>query len=187
MLVSQDIDISICLLLLSGLSLPHIFVSVTSQDINIHLLLICFIGNLLVSFDLYYPINLVTTFSWPPTRDTRNYQLLVICHARSNKKNHKSCVKIVKLLIKKLLVFFFRSTRIIRSISDSLFELTSDMNLIILVLRKKILIININQPHFCACPKNSGIRYWFAVVLSMYKRLLAISERLLFNFKWTAV
>ena len=43
-----------------------------------------FIGNLLVFFDLYYPINLVTTFSWPPTRDTRNYQLLVICHARSN-------------------------------------------------------------------------------------------------------
>ena len=72
-----------------------------------------------VSFDLYYPINLVTMFSWPPTRDTRNYQLLVICHARSNvtplnlsfpkkfktqKKKSQSCVKIVKLPIKKLLV-----------------------------------------------------------------------------------
>ena len=75
-----------------------------------------------VSFDLYYSINLVTTFSSPLTRDTRNYQLLVICHARSNvsslnlslKKKVKtqqnksqSCVKIVKLPIKKLLVFFF--------------------------------------------------------------------------------
>jgi hypothetical protein len=61
------------------------------------------------TFDLYYPINLVTTFSWPPTRDTRNYQLLVICHARSNvtslslslkkkvktqQKNHKAVLKL---------------------------------------------------------------------------------------------
>jgi hypothetical protein len=75
-----------------------------------------------VSFDLDYPINLVTTFSWPPTCDTRNYQLLVICHARSNvmslnlslkkkvktqQKKSQSCVKIMKLPIKKLLVFFF--------------------------------------------------------------------------------
>ena len=73
------------------------------------------------TFDLYYPINLVTTFSWPPTRDTRNYQLLVICHARSNvtslslslkKKGQntttksQSCVKIVKWPTKKLIVFF---------------------------------------------------------------------------------
>jgi hypothetical protein len=67
------------------------------------------IGNLLVAFDLYYPINLVTTFSWPPTRDTKNYQLLVICHARSNvtslnlslekkvkmqQQNHKAVLKL---------------------------------------------------------------------------------------------
>jgi hypothetical protein len=52
----------------------------------------------------------ITTFSWPRTRDTRNYQLLVICHARSNvtslnlsfkkrgqstTKKSQSCVKIV--------------------------------------------------------------------------------------------
>ena len=61
------------------------------------------------SFDLYYPINLVATFSWPPTRDIRNYQLLVICHARSNvtslnlslkkkvkaqQQNHKAVLKL---------------------------------------------------------------------------------------------
>ena len=40
----------------------------------------------------------------------------------TTKKNHKA-VKIVKLLIKKIISIFFRSTRIIRSISDSLFEL----------------------------------------------------------------
>jgi hypothetical protein len=34
-------------------------------------------------------INLVTTFSWPLTRDTRNYQLLIICHPRSNDIKHK--------------------------------------------------------------------------------------------------
>ena len=68
------------------------------------------------------------------TRDIRNYQLLVICNARSNvtslnlslkkgqntTKKSQSCVKIVKLPIQKLLVFIFRSTRIIRSISDEL-------------------------------------------------------------------
>ena len=58
-------------------------------------------------------------FSWPPTPDTRNYQLLVICHARSNvtslnlslkkkvktqQKKSQSCVKIVKLPITKLLL-----------------------------------------------------------------------------------
>ena len=53
-------------------------ISIFIEEIN------TFIGNLLVSFDLYYLINLVTTLSWPPTRDTRNYQLLVICHERSN-------------------------------------------------------------------------------------------------------
>ena len=44
-----------------------------------------FIGNLL-QFPLIFTtlMNLVSTFSWPPTCDTRNYQLLVICHARSN-------------------------------------------------------------------------------------------------------
>ena len=75
------------------------------------------IGNLLVSFDLYYSIILVTTFIWPPTRDTRNYQLLVICHARSNvtslnlslKTKSQSCVKIVKLPIETLLVLKKRS------------------------------------------------------------------------------
>ena len=138
MLVSQDIDISICLLLLSGLSLPHIFVSVTSQDINIHLLLICFNGHLLVSFDLYYPINLVTTFSWPPTRDTRNYQLLVICHARSNvtslnlslkkkgentTKKSQSCVKIVKLQIKKLLVLKKKGQNTTKKITKAVLKL----------------------------------------------------------------
>ena len=41
----------------------------------------------------------------------------------TTKKKSQSCVKIVKLPMKKILVFFFRSTRI--------------------VLRKKILIINI--------------------------------------------
>ena len=102
------------------------------------------------------PDKFSNNVQWPPIRDTRNYQLLVICHARSNvtslnlslrkrsKHNNKitklcwnceitdkkiisikkkgqnttkksqSCVKIMKLPIKKLLVFFFRSTRIIR-------------------------------------------------------------------------
>ena len=139
---------------------------------DIIVLILLFIGTLLVSFDLYYPINLVT-FSRPPTRDTRNYQMLVICHARSNvtslnlslkkrskhnknitklcynceitdkkvlvlkKKvitqqiNHKAVLKL-KIPIKKIISIFFRSTRIIRSSSSS-----SDMDLIILVLRKK--------------------------------------------------
>jgi hypothetical protein len=78
-------------------------ISIFIEEIN------TFIGNLLVSFDLYYLINLVTTVSWPPTRDTRNYQLLVICHERSNvtslnlslkkkvktqQKNHKAVLKL---------------------------------------------------------------------------------------------
>ena len=55
-----------------------------------------------------------------------------------------SCVKIVKLLIKKLLVFFSIRQGLsgpyqIRSSSSSDMD---DMDLIILVLRKKILIIN---------------------------------------------
>ena len=73
-----------------------------------HMQIWLFIGNLLVSFDLYYPINLVPTFSWPLTCDTRNYQLLFICHARSNvtslnlslkkkvktQQNHKAVLKL---------------------------------------------------------------------------------------------
>ena len=122
-------------------------------------------------------------FSWPPTRDTRNYQLLVICHAWSNvmslnlllkkrsKHNKKitklccnceitdikllvlkkkgqnttksqSCVKIVKLLINKLLVFFF-ARQGLSGPYQILSSSSSDIDLIILVLRKKILIINI--------------------------------------------
>ena len=125
-----------------------------------------------VSFDFYYPINLVTTFSWPPTRDTRNDQMLVICHTRSlnltlkkkvkaQKKNHKSVKSPIKKLLvlkkkvktqqkksqsceitdKNIISIFFRSTRIIRSISDSFFEPISygpDNP-----CAKKILIINI--------------------------------------------
>jgi hypothetical protein len=57
-------------------------------------------------------------------------------------KNSQSCVKIVKLPIKKLIVFFFARQGLsgpyqMRSSSSS------DMDLIILVLRKKTLIINI--------------------------------------------
>jgi hypothetical protein len=81
------------------------------------------------------------------TRDIRNYQLLVICNARSNvtslnlslkkgqntTKKSQSCVKIVKLPIQKLLVFFFAR----QGLSD-LYQIRSSLlDLIILVLRKK--------------------------------------------------
>ena len=69
----------------------------------------------------------------------------------SSKRNKisQSCVKIVKLQIKKILVFVFARQGLsgpyqIRSSSSSDMDLGSpDMDLIILVLRKKILIINI--------------------------------------------
>ena len=85
-----------------------------------------FNGNLLVSFDLYYPKYLVTKFSWPPTRDTRNYQLLVICHARSN-------VMSLNLSLKKRSKHNNKNHKAV-------------LKLWILVLRKKILIINISRP-----------------------------------------
>ena len=65
----------------------HLFAIMSSENIlwKTCTRLYIFISNLLVSFDLYYPINLVTTFNWPPTHDTSNNQLLVICHARSKR------------------------------------------------------------------------------------------------------
>jgi hypothetical protein len=92
--------------------------------------------------------------------NNRNYQLLVICHARSNvtslnlslkkgqntTKKSQNCVKIVKLPIKKLLVFFFARQGLSgpSQMSSKDYQVTgpyqmssSDMDLIILVLRKE--------------------------------------------------
>ena len=67
--------------------------------------------------------------------------------SKHNKKKSQSCVKIVKLQIKKLLVLEIKvktqqknHKAVLKLCSSS----SSDMDLIILVLRKKILIINIS-------------------------------------------
>jgi hypothetical protein len=85
-------------------------------------------------------------------------KLLVLKKKGQNKtKKSQSCVKIVKLPIKKMLVFFFARQGLsgpyqIRSSSST------DMDLIILVLRKKMLIINISIFHIP----------WYQYVLSLW-------------------
>ena len=76
----------------------------------------------------------------------------------------------MKLLIKKLLVFFFARQGLsgpyqIRSSSSS------DMDLIILVLRKKILIINMYQEHLTV-----GRTLTYMMLVSFYSNMMGVTR-----------